>query len=458
MSTVKGTRDWDRIFRLVLPGFIALLVSVLAAQHMVKALKGGSAFIRWRPFIERLIRGEDIYHHIAYPNPPLLGICLYPLTLLPPVAGAMTWFFLKIAMAALALYWSLNLAAGRDRSLPARATAIVLLLTLRPLMEDLQHGNVNILIMFLATAGLWAFVHERDSWAGLAIALGTTFKVTPALFIPYFAYKRQWRVVAWSVTGLILFLLILPSLVIGPARNAELLLAWAEIMIKPYAVDGVITYTTQINQSLPGLFFRLFTESPGIELTDQPTVYVNWMALNPPYARLIVRGLLVSIVAWLAWVCRTPTTERRDWRLPCEFGLVLIAMLFISERSWKSHYVTMALPFSAVVAHWLLRSHEATTRWLLASSLSTALVLMASTSPELGGWIVHGVGHKYAEAYGMFFLAALIIFGTLSAILLRVWKSETVEMWIYMPAPSLLLEVHELGFLASQCGRQHEDH
>ena len=32
--------------------------------------------------------------------------------------------------------------------------------------------------------------------AGLILALSISYKVTPALFIPYFVYKRSWRTVA----------------------------------------------------------------------------------------------------------------------------------------------------------------------------------------------------------------------------------------------------------------------
>src|SRR5207247_1514186 len=126
----------------------------------------------------------------------------------------------------------------------------------RPLLGDLEHGNVNIVVFFVVTAGLWAFRHRHDRAAGLAIGLAAAFKVTPALFIPYFAYKREWRVVLWSCLGLGLFLLAAPALVLGPAKNGELVVSWTKVMVKPYVLDGVVE-TVQTNQSLPALFLRL---------------------------------------------------------------------------------------------------------------------------------------------------------------------------------------------------------
>jgi alpha-1,2-mannosyltransferase len=321
-------------------------------------------------------------------------------------------------MGTAATLWSIELAAGAGKQLPGWAIGLVIVLSARPLASDLQHGNVNILIFFTVMAGLRAFAHRRDWWGGFAIALAATFKVTPALFLPYFAYKRQWRVVGGALLGFVLFVLVLPGLVVGPVRNLELLAAWADVYIRPYVIDGVVE-TLQINQSLPGLFYRLLTGSPGIEFGDGTVISVNWLTLDPKMARAAVSLLLFGLIVWLAWICRTATEDRRDWRWACEFGMVFLAMLFISERSWKHHYVTMVLPYSAVVSYWVLRCDDQKNWWRVGVALLTALLLMASTSTELGGWLANGNGHKYAQAYGMFFLSGLVIFVALSAILVR---------------------------------------
>ena len=51
-------------------------------------------------------------------------------------------------------------------------------------------------------------------------------------------------------------------------------------------------------------------------------------------------------------------------------------------------------------------------------------------SKEFFGWAYHGEGHKYAQAYGMFFLAGLVTFIAVSGILLRARRlaeTETTE-------------------------------
>ncbi|HEV8341198.1 MAG TPA: hypothetical protein VGR30_02385 [Candidatus Binatia bacterium] len=81
-----------------------------------KLLDKDSAFVRWRPLIQGLVQGEDVYHNGGYPNPPLLGIVLYPLSLMPVLGGALLWFSLQVAMGIAATLWSIKLALGQVSS------------------------------------------------------------------------------------------------------------------------------------------------------------------------------------------------------------------------------------------------------------------------------------------------------------------------------------------------------
>ena len=82
--------------------------------------------------------------------------------------------------------------------------------------------------------------------------------MTPALFFVYFAYKRSWRTVGWGMLGLGIFLVIIPSAVIGPEFNGECLGMWWHRMVTPFVVKGA-TSPQEINQSFPGVLMRLLT-------------------------------------------------------------------------------------------------------------------------------------------------------------------------------------------------------
>ena len=88
--------------------------------------------------------------------------------------------------------------------------------------------------------------------AGLLLALATAYKVTPALFFVYFAYKRSWRTVGWGAVGLGMFLFVVPSAVIGPQFNFECLRMWSHRMVTPFVVKGAFS-PQEANQSVSGV-------------------------------------------------------------------------------------------------------------------------------------------------------------------------------------------------------------
>src|SRR5262249_31647349 len=149
------------------------------------------------------------------------------------------------------------------------------LLTLRPIMGDLSHGNVNLFILFLVIASLYAFRRSHDGVCGVTLALAIACKLTPALFIPYFAWKRAWKTLAGCCAGLVLFFVLVPGLFLGQERNLQLLNSWANQMITPYVVSGVVT-SEHVNQSLPALVFRLGTHNPSfLNEKGEPDQYDN---------------------------------------------------------------------------------------------------------------------------------------------------------------------------------------
>lgn len=166
------------------------------------------------------------------------------------------------------------------------------------------------------------------------------------------------------------------------------------------------------------MVYRLLTHSPGIEHGND-FYHVNLLSLTPETARWILKGLTAATLAALAWLCRSPMDQRRDWRLPCEFGLVIIAMLMLSERSWKHHYVVMVVPFAALSAC-LFRAElsRAMRRYVMFTALGAGL-LMYVISSDLAELFVPDLGDKYIDAYGSYFWGALAVFAALGAVLRR---------------------------------------
>jgi hypothetical protein len=391
--------------------WIAALITMIGTGiiYAEKAADDRSAYIRWRHQVLEMMHGANIYDDYYFPNPPIMPLTMYPIMSLPAVEGAMVWFTLKAALAALSLLMCLRMVRLGGKPVPSWVQAMIVLLSLRPIMSDLVHGNNNLIILFLVTSTVFVWRKGYDVLAGLILAYAIAFKVTPGLFLLYFMYKRSWRTVGATALGMGLFLLIVPSIFLGPQFNGICLGTWWHRILSPYVVQDAPS-PQEINQSMIGVMTRLLTK-PKLGLDRyQLRLQVNIAEWNPKY---VVQGLKVAslgLVGLLAWLCRTKYERRDDPRLLGEFALVVMVMLFVSERSWKHHYVTLLLPYTYLAYRVGVAGLSSRARWALGGVLLLSAFLMATTSSEVGGFFAHGQGHKFAQAYGMFLWSGVVLF------------------------------------------------
>ncbi len=127
--------------------------------------------------------------------------------------------------------------------------------------------------------------------AGLILAYAIAFKVTPGLFLLYFAYKRSWRTVGATALGMGLFLLVVPSLFLGLEFNGVCLGTWWNRILSPY-VDNDFVSPQEMNQSLVGVLTRLLTETKGGEGRYAVQQHVNFVALDHKTRRQGAQGAL----------------------------------------------------------------------------------------------------------------------------------------------------------------------
>ncbi|WZO98111.1 glycosyltransferase family 87 protein [Isosphaeraceae bacterium EP7] len=414
---------------------VFVILAVAAVLYAGKAADDRSAFIRWRPQVLELMAGHNIYDTTLYPNPPIMAISLAPLAAMNPVVGAVLFFMIKVGLAALSFRLLLKMAVPEGRRISPWIEGAILLLTLRPILSDLHHGNNNLIIMALIVLALASWRRGWDVRAGLALGLAITYKVTPALFVPYFLYKKSWRAAGATMLSMALFFFVVPSAVLGPHLNMQCLASWWHRILSPYLVDGNIG-KGDINQSMVGVLSRLLTDSVGPDRYDSK-IPVNFVAWDPAMVARLAKVSSLGFVAVLALLCRTKAVRRVDPRMLGEFSLVVLTMLFVSERSWKHHYVTLLLPMTYLACRVGMPSLPKATRWGLASLLGLATLLMASTSSELGGLFLGGQGHKIAQAYGMFLWAGIAVYvGVAWRVLAERNESPFVEDQAPSPAPT----------------------
>ena len=392
-----------RIALLAVPAIILIVTSVQFVHSIQETHKSAyrasgerqsTALGRWFADAEALAnpaKGEDPYgQNHWFPTPPLVLMTLVPLTKLGYAGAGVVWAMLKIIAFAGAM-WLLIRELGRGGfAVPVGVLVMTGLFGLRPIWEDMQHGNLNIFMMAWLALAWTSYMRGNDFWAGLFVALAIVTKVTPALLLIYFLYKRAWRVCGGAVVGLILVFVVVPGLFLGFGRNSELLRSWFDMMVAPYALQGY-TALVQDNQALYAVFMRVLSNAGLMsiqEMSGEQAMIAGIEAMARPatlIGSLMRPAISLTIVGSLAWLCRTRSVSRRDPRLLLEFGAVLLAMLLLSERTWKHHATTLPIVFLGVwyaltCLHWSDRFRA----WFVGGLVVVWLLLVGSSQGLVG--------------------------------------------------------------------------
>jgi uncharacterized membrane protein len=268
-----------------------------------------------------------------YMYPPVLAILLAPCTLLNFPAAKILWLLLNQVLLLLAV---LLVIRALDEEWHWLQVAVVgaLTLNLDPLRQNYELGQVNVVTLFLLAATFYSFRRQREGWAGVCLALATALKVSPALFLVYFLWKRRWRLVASALAGLAI-LAVFSTIVIGPESS----LTYIRDTLPPLLNGTVWGVASPANQGFKGLFSRLFTENPW----TQPLV------ANEGLAVLATVSCSVIVVVASAIACRRGDIVKDKERFDLEYSMVTLVALAVASISWDHHFVLLLLPLIVLV-------------------------------------------------------------------------------------------------------------
>lgn len=394
------------------PWVVGIGLSILAAiQALHRARQGRGAFLRWEDDFTAFWSGGEIYGVGAegYPTLPITLLLMSPFRALGTVPGAFAWALFKIGLAWWLVTRALRLAGESGRKLLPLATLAVLLLSFRPLLSDITHGNLNLLVGGAVASAAWCWHKGRDGQAGWWLGIGAALKVTPALGLLYFLYKRNWRALFGLLAGATSCLM-LPGVFVGWEYNWHLTEGWWVQMIEPVLAGRPLTLlqTEHINQSLLGVMARWLTDSIAIPASGTripEAVSIHLAELAPASFRRVHLLASSALLLFCLWCWPSKSRSRAGPRTLAEFAMLALVMLFLSERSWKHHYVLLAFPVTYLVAQ--LRWPRAETRFRLAAG---GLVLCGLLIGGTGSGVLGSLGSDMAEAYGCFFFAGLCLF------------------------------------------------
>ena len=297
-----------------------------------------------------------------YRYPPLFLLLFAPLAFLPLGLGAGIWMAGKCAVlffVVRAMTRGLGSARGRQE------WVIPLLFSASYLVLEFRYGNVQFFIFGLVAAAL-VLARSRPIWAAGALGLAVAVKVWPLFFIPYLAVRRDWRVIAWTLSFVFLLTMV-PAVYFGFSANLDLISQWADQEFRTQLGSAEIGYP---NQSLRGTLMRYLTVVDYSEVPDSNYRTVNILSLAPETVRMVWFGMAGAGYMGLLLLAYRRRSEV-GW---VEHGVAFCGLALLEPFSHKSALVVLLWP--AIIAGVILaRGHPPSwVRGLVYTAVGLALI------------------------------------------------------------------------------------
>ena len=276
-------------------------------------------------------RGMTAKKHHQPDYPPFWYLLIVPLTVVRWEIAFAFWVLVNQVFLLGSVYFLFRYFGIRFHSM-AGAAAIFIMLNQWPLWYNMMEGQVNVLLLFLITGGLWAFKNDKDWLAGLMFGLAAGIKIVPGFLLFYFLWRGHWKVVIWGAAGLI-GTLIVSAIGAGPGITISYFLT----QLPKY---GGVPRPENFNQSINGFVSRIFTVSDVSE---------GWFN-NPALGKLLCTIIVLAVFAATLYFVRGRIRRcHDDWDLG--FGIFIISMLMMSSWTLEHHFVLLYF-----VWLWIMRS------------------------------------------------------------------------------------------------------
>lgn len=225
-------------------------------------------------------------------------------------------------------------------------------LTLQFILNDLDDGGPHLMLLGILTGGLYAIWVGRERLGAALVGLGIVLKITPALFVLLFLWKRQWRVALYTIAATLLWI-VLPVLYMGPTGWWDHHTEWtrnAVLSVLDRQVEGRQENELQkANLSLRHTMLRyLVTYPPTHRLRQVDPGYQPVLALPSPVANVIVGVAAVFLLGLFAWFRRQPFRGPGDSEWAQDCATIFILALLFSPITWDQHLVWM-IPAACIV-------------------------------------------------------------------------------------------------------------
>jgi hypothetical protein len=261
-------------------------------------------------------------------HPPTSVLLMLPVARLDYRPALLAWNLASLAMLGVCL-WIVGHELAFSFSAWSIVPALMLILLCRPLLQQLIHGQLNLVLLLLLTGAWVADRRGRAGWAGALVGVAAAIKLFPAFLFLYFVLRRQWAAMLAGVFTLIL-LTGLTAAMLGPDTY------------RTYVQDVLPQLekfrTSWFNASLVGFWTKLFNPA-----TRDEHVEPLWRSAAAARAGIVLTGL--AVVGAVAWAVRRAVSRAE---LDHAFGAAVTGMLLLSPITWDYAFLLLLVPIAVI--------------------------------------------------------------------------------------------------------------
>jgi hypothetical protein len=328
-------------------------------------------------------------------NPPTLAVAWLPFAYLPVEASRRLWIALDVLYLAVAL-WLIAVELDWSRR-PWAILALSALVTVAvPTREQIALGQMYACLLLIHVIGWRAYIHRRNAFAGAALGVAMTLKLSGWPIGLLMLVRRRWSAVGWAVaTAAIGALASLPWVGFD---------AWRAFLseVVPRTLHSAAATLTAY-QDTTGFWQHLFRYDA--ELNPHPLFHAPALA-----ALLTVSSVAGACIALLTCT-RTASVG---------FAAAVALTELLSPAAEQYHYVIMVLPL-AVLWHEAWRSNF----WPLGCAALAATLLIACPIDYKSAHPVWAIFHNYPRLLGGWLAFAALLYADRIGSIARHNASET---------------------------------
>ncbi len=295
----------------------------------------------------RLAAGEFIYEGgLDHPYPPFWALLHSPLSVFDTNTAQLITY--PLFLIALGLLFVVLNRMTRDR-IPLKdrqlfwVTALTAILASRYLIRDTREIGINLTLVTMSWAAVYLWMRRREWAGGSILGLAISMKCTPALFLAYFFWKRQWKMVATTSVAAAAFTLS-PVLVMGPSGFAQAGEFWFKYakrgLVNRDPSQGVLGDEAVQNISLRPALGRYLMHIPeGHSARLDHPLYFDFFNLSPMAAEIAVKIIMLALLVTVLWTMRNRVEDRGDTNILWECSAISLLLLLFSPITWGQHCV-----------------------------------------------------------------------------------------------------------------------